>query len=172
MREIQQIYQALAAAYTELVDPSHLTFCAMTSEACRRVLAHFGVRAEVVACQMVATTPAGEFTVGFMGERRPGKWDGHAACVSDGWLFDGALRHVSVGLGLHLPPCVVAPRALDPAKGLIAARDLAEAGVTLRWTAPPLGYAARVPRQPKWIIKPLSARLITRVGILLKAGGL
>lgn len=141
----------------------------MTSEACRRVLVHFGYRAKVIPCQLVGSTPSLDYTVGFIGDSRPGKWDGHVVCATDDWLFDGALAHVSRGLELQLPACVAVQRTADRNGGVIAEYEIPDVAVTLRWRPVPLGYTASVPRQPKWVIKPLAARLITRVGMLLKS---
>lgn len=169
LRDGEQIYQALALAYGEVVDRGHLTYCAMTSEACRRVLAHFGVAAEVVACQLVASDGQREFRVGYVGDNRLGKWDGHAVCVSDGWLFDGTLRHVALGLGVALPVCVAVQRLDKRGTDVMASCHLAEQGLDLRWRVPPYGANPHVPRQPKGIIKPLVAKLISRVGSALQS---
>lgn len=170
MRDNADLFKALTTAYSELVSPSHLTFCALNSEVCRRVLAHFGCGARVIPCQLVAVAPAGRYTVGFVGDRRPGKWDGHAVCVTDDWVFDGAITHVSRGLGVQLSECIAVRRPVQVEEGVIAQHEFRDRGISLRWGPVPPGYdPATVPREPKWIVKPLAARLATRVGILLKS---
>lgn len=168
----KQIYQALTLAYAEVVDHGYLTYCALTSEVCRLVLAHFGVAAEVVACQLVASDGQRQFGVGYVGDNRPGKWDGHAVCLSDGWLFDGTLRHVAIGLGVALPVCVAVRRVDKPGTDVIARFNLAEQGLDLSWRVPPYGANPNIPSEPKEIITPLAAKLIRRVGSALQSSSM
>jgi hypothetical protein len=178
-----QIVETLAAAYAQLVDPRYLTYCALTSEVSRRVLSHFGLPAQVAACQLVASTPGGTYTVGYMGDTRPGKWDGHAVCLAGEWLIDGALTHVSRGLGLALPVCVAARRAARGSDILAALEfrgpefkgpGLKDPGLknwpaALRWREPPPGRATLIPSEPEAIINAIAAPLIQHVAAKLNS---
>lgn len=172
LRNDEQIYQALALTYSEAIDHGYLTYCALTSEVCRRVLAHFGVAAEVVACQLVASDGQRQFRVGYVDDNRPGKWDGHAVCVSDGWLFDGTLRHVALGLGVALPICVAVRRVDKPGTDVIARCNLAEQGLNLSWRVPPYGANPHIPREPRGITKRLVTKLIRRVSSALQSSSM
>jgi hypothetical protein len=165
----QSILGALGHAYYEVVPLNLRTYCSLTSEISKNVLAHFGIEARCMPCQVWCTVPDQNFVVGFVGNSaKDGKWDGHAICSAGNWFIDTALHHFKVDFNLEVPAVAYAPRFDLPTQA-ISRVDLNPTH-SFWWHHPPQGVDTTLPQNPPELVAQYAAQLIERLGACVPAG--
>jgi hypothetical protein len=155
------IVKALADNFYKIVPLEYRTFCSLTSRISKAVLLHFGIKAELLPCQIWLVTPEQNFVVGFTGKpATPKKWDGHVVCSGENFIIDAALYHFTREFDLNVPHVAATPRFLVPTQ-VIAQLHL-NAGNGLWWHCPPTyeGIDMNIPDEPQEVITKFSAQLI------------
>lgn len=157
-----RIVQALAQHYYEAVPLEFRTYCSFTSEVSQRVLQHFGINAQRVACQAWCKVSEQRYAFGFVGNAtRDDKWDGHVICVAGDYFVDTAIQHFQTEFGVKVPNVAMARRFCFPTQ-LIGGMDLAE-NKALWWLHPPSGFDLHPPENPSEMVEEYAARLIQRI---------
>ncbi|MES2627045.1 MAG: hypothetical protein V4628_17290 [Pseudomonadota bacterium] len=137
------------------------TYCPVTSLICKNVLLHFGIKADLLPCQVWLVTPDHNFVVGFTGNTStPQKWDGHVVCATENLIIDAALHHFSKEFDLNVPLAAAVLR-FQMSTQVIARHDLNEKN-GLWWHCPPSApeIDVTVPEQPTDVIAKYSAQMI------------
>src|SRR5687767_9250888 len=105
------IANTLVTNFYKIVPLEYRTFCSLTSRISKSVLSHFGVKADLLPCQIWLVTPEQNFVVGFVGKAPdPKKWDGHVVCGAGDFIIDAALHHFTREFDLNVPLIAAAPR--------------------------------------------------------------
>lgn len=158
----RRVLARLSQIFYEIVPPQYKTYCALTARISQAVLQKFGHVAEVVPCQLSLAAPNQVYLFGFIDPPPGEQWNGHAICVSDGYLFDAALMHCQPFYA-DIPACLAAPLA-PPFTAAIARVTLDQStNKALWWLPPPAGFDTRLPDEPISLIGDYSERLFQRL---------
>lgn len=157
--------QALGNHFYEVVPPSYATYCSFTSRISKAVLEHFGLACQLVPCQIWYCKPDHTYVIGFLGQSKPNKWDGHVVCRADNWIVDAAIHHFSKEFGLSVPKVVSTTCFEFPTQPLatwqISSTD------SVWWQQPPNGVDTTPPEEPADMVAGYATELIKRVTLTL-----
>lgn len=162
------IFSTLASIYYQVVPERYKTYCALTAAISQRTLAHVGVEAHVLACQVWCVTPTQNYVVGFSGNTGAGRWTGHAVCTTDDWFIDAAMNHFQREFGVNAPDAVAGRRFKLPTQA-ISRYDLSPSE-RLWWMRAPHDVDTTIPTEPEELISACSEALTQKLKAALQRG--
>lgn len=164
------VINALVTQFYDVVPLEYRTYCALTSRISAAVLAHFGIEARLVPCQMWLATPDNNYVVGFLGKtsEQP-RWDGHVVCRSGHVIIDAALKNFERDFGLNVPN-IGAISCFDVPAQVISRYDLT-ADSRIWWHYPPdsPGLDISIPEELPEVVERYAAQLVRRMSDTLPA---
>lgn len=155
------VVENLVDTYYNCVPTRYKTYCSLTSRISERVLSSFGIRAELVPCQLWCVTSTHNYVIGFVGNTSPGRWDGHVICVAGDYLVDAATHHIPKQFNISVPDILFSQ--LIPLPTQVISRYNLDDAKRLWWHPLPSGFDPTPPDEPKAIIDEYSDRLIREI---------
>lgn len=153
---------ALAEHFYEVVPLKYQTYCALTSSILKNVLHLFGIKAELVPCQVWCVSHESNFVVGFLDVApKLHKWNGHVVCDAGDFIIDAAIKHFDIEFGLTVPAIVRSRKFLVPTQ-VISRHNLNER-LQLWWHHPPEGVDVTIPNEPSELITKYATQLVERL---------
>lgn len=160
-RELDVI-RRLTGIFFSVVPERYATYCVVGSNVAAGVLRHHGIAAEVVPCQLWHVTRTTNRVIGFVGKgSRPGRWDGHAVCMTKWLVLDHAIRNLERDFQLSVPRIAIADRFQAPSQ-VMARLDLSHESA-LWWHRAPDGMDATLPEEPGDLIAELVRGLVAKL---------
>lgn len=165
VNDCQGLLQRLGRCFYEVVPLRFRTYCTLTARVAQRVLAHYGLDATLLLCQLWCIMPDGNYVVGFVDgvreERR--KWNGHVVCVCGDSFIDAAVFQLKRDFALaESVPNVVIGKRFGISSHAISRLDLG-AEAHLLWLDAPQGQAHSLPEDPEQMVERFAASLIARL---------
>lgn len=158
----KEIVDSLRLAYFHVVPAKFRTYCSLTSRITSAVLTKFGIRNELMPCQLWYSTQTQNYVVGFLDNQlATQEWNGHVVCRAGDVIVDAATQNLEVKLGLKVPWVVVANRFLVSTQLISRARLNNDA--MLEWFHPPSGQDLSPPIEPQDVVQRHAEALFQKI---------
>lgn len=161
-----RIAKSVCRAFLDTVPPDLWTHCVLCSQIVSSSLDQFGLLNRVAPCQLLCTYRGRGVLLGFTGQAKARKWDGHAVVRWRDLLFDCATASIQREYGFELPAVIIAP-CVSMHSNLKA--NIVAGAATLSWLRPPPDADTALPLVDPSVVAEYSALLTCNAKHALQA---
>jgi hypothetical protein len=161
--------QLLTRQYYEVVPVKYRTFCVFNARLLQIVLNHYGIRNELMPCQIWLSRADYSIVLGFLDSKPApgGGWDGHVVCRVGDYFIDASVYHFHEAAGSDLPDAVLVQRFNRPSHvlGRLSISD----SDRLWWHQPPDGVDPTPPQENQTDLNLYAGKLIAHLDEMLSS---
>ena len=158
--------QFLTRQYYEVMPEKYRTFCVFNARLLQKVLTHFGIRSELMPCQIWLSRPDDSIALGFLDTKPgPGGWDGHVACRAGDYFIDASVYHFKEAAGIDVSDAVLVQR-FDRPSHILGRYNVSDSD-RLWWHQPPDGVDPTPPEENQTELNFYANQLIAHLDEIL-----
>jgi hypothetical protein len=160
--------QLITRQYYEVVPEKYRTFCVFNARLLQKVLSHYGIRSELMPCQIWLSRADDSIALGFLDTKPgPGGWDGHVACRAGDYFIYASVYHFHEAAGVAFPDSLLVQRFNRPSQ--ILGQYNISASDRLWWHQPPDGVDPTPPQENQEELSLYAGLLIEHLDAMLES---
>jgi hypothetical protein len=147
--------------FYDIVPEKYKTYCVLVSSIAKFAIQANGLNAKLTACQVWYTNAETNYAIGFTGVDKPGKWDGHVICSSNGYFIDASTSQLKIK-DSEVPEIVFGP--LMPKFSTVLARYSIDRERSVWWhQVSKLRSIEAIPTEPHELVSSYGKLLAERI---------
>ena len=147
--------------FYDVVPEKYKTYCVLVSSIAKFAIQANGLNAKLTACQVWYTNAETNYAIGFTGVDKPGKWDGHVICSSNGYFIDPSTSQLKIK-DSEVPEIVFGP--LMPKFSTVLARYSIDRERSVWWhKVSKLRSMEAIPTEPHELVSSYGKLLAERI---------